>query len=449
MRKRAFSLLLAMVMCLALLPATASALSNDTFEYTLSGDEVYITGLLDETIEDLVIPSTIDGKPVTQIEGFANIKALKSVTIPSTVKKIGWKAFYRCSSLNSVTLSEGLEEIDTWAFTNCGFEQITLPNSVCKMGSWVFEECENLEKVNIPSSLTTLPDWMFKRCSSLKHIDIPSTVTTIGKGAFQESGLVSITIPSSVTKVPSQMCYYCKHLTSVELPSGVTEIGGMAFDSCTALESILFPTSLKTMDGAAFRSSGLKEVILPYGFESHVYNLFYDCKNLTAIYAPSTMKAKTYNNNVPKNCIVYCMPDSKVAKSLAEEGKVSYQTDASCDTRINVIYNGKRISFGAYGQNPEIINSRTMVPLRSIFEAMGAEIAWDAATQTVTATRGSDKIVMTVGQLDYTVNGVAKTMDIGPSILNSRTMVPVRVVAESFGADVTWHAPSATVIINE
>lgn len=87
---------------------------------------------------------------------------------------------------------------------------------------------------------------------------------------------------------------------------------------------------------------------------------------------------------------------------------------------------------------PVIVNNRTFVPFRLLAETLGGcEVEYDKATKTVTATDGTTSIVMTVGSKDYTVNGVKKTMDVAP-FANSdyRTMVPLRVLAESFGCTV-------------
>lgn len=87
---------------------------------------------------------------------------------------------------------------------------------------------------------------------------------------------------------------------------------------------------------------------------------------------------------------------------------------------------------------PVIMNNRTFVPFRLLAETLGGcEVDYDQTTKTVTANDGVTKIVMTVGSKDYTVNGVKKTMDVVP-FANSdyRTMVPLRVLAESFGCTV-------------
>ena len=86
---------------------------------------------------------------------------------------------------------------------------------------------------------------------------------------------------------------------------------------------------------------------------------------------------------------------------------------------------------------PIVENNRTFVPFRALAEAFGSEVAYNEATQAVTAELNDTTVVMTIGSATYTVNGVEKTADVAPFINGSRTMVPVRFVAEAFGISVT------------
>ncbi len=98
---------------------------------------------------------------------------------------------------------------------------------------------------------------------------------------------------------------------------------------------------------------------------------------------------------------------------------------------------------------PIVQNDRTFVPFRALAEAFGAEVAYDEATQAVTAKLNGVEVVMTIGSATYTVNGAEKTMDVAPFINGSRTMVPVRFVAEAFGIKVipTYDQNGATADI--
>lgn len=98
---------------------------------------------------------------------------------------------------------------------------------------------------------------------------------------------------------------------------------------------------------------------------------------------------------------------------------------------------------------PYIKDSRTYVPMRFLGEILGAEVVWDDAARTVTLTKGDDVAIFTIGSTSYTVNGEAKTADVAPEIVNSRTMLPARFVAEAFGAVVGWDAGTQTVLIQQ
>ena len=96
---------------------------------------------------------------------------------------------------------------------------------------------------------------------------------------------------------------------------------------------------------------------------------------------------------------------------------------------------------------PYISNGRTFVPVRYLGDALGATVSWDAATQTVTLTKGSNTETMNIGSTTMTVNGAAVTMDVAPVIVNSRTMLPARFVAQGLGAQVGWNPATQEVLI--
>ena len=89
-------------------------------------------------------------------------------------------------------------------------------------------------------------------------------------------------------------------------------------------------------------------------------------------------------------------------------------------------------------QKPIIENDRTLVPLRAIFEALEAEVSWDDETRTVTAKKGETNMELKIGDTTYKVNGEEKTLDVPAQIKNDRTIVPLRVVAESLGCSAQW-----------
>lgn len=104
--------------------------------------------------------------------------------------------------------------------------------------------------------------------------------------------------------------------------------------------------------------------------------------------------------------------------------------------KVRVMMNGMTLSFD---QTPFILNGRTMVPFRKIFEEMGASVEWIGETHTVKATKSDTVIELQIGSATAKVNGAAVTLDAAPDIYNSRTMVPLRFVSENLDAKVEWN----------
>lgn len=109
-----------------------------------------------------------------------------------------------------------------------------------------------------------------------------------------------------------------------------------------------------------------------------------------------------------------------------------------------VTYNGKKILFD---QIPVYENRRTLVPLRAIFETLGASVSWDGATQTVTAVKDNTTVSLTLDNAVAKKNGETITLDVPAKAINGRTMVPVRFIADSFGVNVDWDADFQRVVL--
>lgn len=111
---------------------------------------------------------------------------------------------------------------------------------------------------------------------------------------------------------------------------------------------------------------------------------------------------------------------------------------------VTVRLDGQKLEFDV---QPQIINGRTMVPLRKIFEAMGATVNWNNETQTAIAFTEVCHVEAQINNTTMTVNSTPKVMDISPILKDGRTLIPARFVAEAFGADVQWDEDTKTVSI--
>jgi hypothetical protein len=167
-------------------------------EYETEGDAVTITRCHQGASGALIIPATIEGKPVTSI---------------------GMLALYGCKSLTN----------------------ITIPDSVTSIGDMAFELCQSLTSITIPDGVTSIVVGAFSSCSSLTSITIPDSVTSIGGSAFAGcNSLTSITIGNGVTRIGFGAFHLCSNLTSITIPDSVTSIGHMAFSSCGKLTAVTF-----------------------------------------------------------------------------------------------------------------------------------------------------------------------------------------------------------------
>lgn len=100
-----------------------------------------------------------------------------------------------------------------------------------------------------------------------------------------------------------------------------------------------------------------------------------------------------------------------------------------------------------FDEEPMIRNDRVLVPLRAIFEAFGSQVAWNDASQTITAYYGKVPLIFTIGSTEYMVGNTKKTTDVAPALVNSRTYVPLRVIAECYNASVYWNGDTQSVFI--
>ena len=129
---------------------------------------------------------------------------------------------------------------------------------------------------------------------------------------------------------------------------------------------------------------------------------------------------------------------------------ISCQSLVFADSEISVILDGEQLQFDV---QPQLINDRTMVPMRAIFEALGCSVDWVEENQLIIAVKGELIISMMIDKVNMPVQNVVTgegkivKLDSPPVIVDDRTLVPVRAVSEALGADVDWVEDTNTVII--
>lgn len=104
---------------------------------------------------------------------------------------------------------------------------------------------------------------------------------------------------------------------------------------------------------------------------------------------------------------------------------------------------------------PQLVNDRTMLPMRAIFEALGAQVTWMEADQLIFATRDTFMIVLQIGNPKMSVQRIdvdgntAVELDVAPYLYGDHTLVPARAVAEALEANVEWIGETNTVVITQ
>ena len=360
---------------------------NSTYTYTILTDDTVKITKYKGTDESIVIPSEIDGKKVTVIgsSAFYGFKSLKNIEIPDGITSIENYAFCQCWSITSLSVPESVTSIGTGAFRFCGdlkeiklpsnltvlsdslfgadanLEYITfgdaektdtviIPETVQKMGNYVFMNCEKIKNIKLPSNLKSIGKTCFQGCISLTGLFIPQSVESIGGGTFGDcdalqsveiedennnfifkdgilydvkngilvsavnslipekvivdectktidysafadcNNLYEIEIPQGVVNIGEKAFARLDHLKNIDIPDSVTNITTLAFYRCNGLVSVQVPGSVTAIKNGTFREcNNLKKVILNEGITGIEQYAFYDCELLEEISIPGTV----------------------------------------------------------------------------------------------------------------------------------------------------------------
>lgn len=212
-------------------------------------------------------------------------------TVPNTVKTIGTSAFYNWRGF-SLTLPEGLETIEEYAFQVAYLSSIDLPSTLTTLGNaaivsdWlasitvaqgnpVFSTHDGALYNADQTTLLTFP------CRKTTAESFPSTLTTIGESAFAKTRLSTFKIPTTVTTI-SNLAFMDAELTSIVIPDNVVELGESAFFRSN-IQSISFGSGLTEIPGSAFYWSKLTSVTIPDNITSIKSSAFYGCSRLTSV----------------------------------------------------------------------------------------------------------------------------------------------------------------------
>ena len=261
-----------------------------------------------ENLEEIVLPPSIIS---LDVGAFLNCSKLRQVQLPNAteigtyafaectalqnvslgpVTTIGMRAFYNCESLTTLTIPTTLQKLGTEAFANSGITSVTLPHGLDSIKRGVFKECIYLQEVTLPDTLTSIDGSAFMSCLSLVSVDIPASVTFISGLAFAGCELLRIVnLHHGLTTIIGDAFVNCKSLLEINIPDSVTQLGG-SFSNCTSLVKVHLPQGLKTIAPRSFSNCAqLSEINIPDTVTEIKDHAFHGCSSLKTIDIPQSV----------------------------------------------------------------------------------------------------------------------------------------------------------------
>ena len=279
---------------------------------------------INHLVGDVIIPDTVASNNKVYIvigvdnRAFWRCRKMNSVTLPSSIERIGGSAFDSCLSLNVITIPRNVKSIgvnmvircnnlDTINYladscvigTNTSYVlggktpiKINIGNTVKYIPRGLFTNNSLIDSLILPSSVRYIANYAFSGCSSLTSLIIPENVTNIAFNTFRNcSSLTSIYLPSTLDSISHHAFYGCSALTSLVIPENVTKMGDYAFAGCVNLVSL---TSLNPIPPQVYGDSTFHKVYkaIPLNVPSqsiNTYKLAYGWRDFTNIVADTTI----------------------------------------------------------------------------------------------------------------------------------------------------------------
>lgn len=300
-----------------IIPFTANAATSGDFEYEVLEDGTAEITAYNGSAKALTIPYKLDGYTVTKIgyRSFYKNTSLTSLIIPDSVKSIGNMAFWSCN-LTSVNLGNGVTIIGKQAFAgNKSLTNVTFGNSLTSIDDNALLMCTSLTDITIPDGVTSIGLNAFKGCEKLQSVTIPDSVTKVGGSAFLNTKLYT-NQPDSVYYVDGWLCgyngeipentsieikegtrgladralYYNANLISVTIPDSVKYIGEAEFNKCTNLTSVTIGNGVTSISAQTFEEcTSLTDVTIGNSVTNIGASAFYNCSALTSLTIPDSV----------------------------------------------------------------------------------------------------------------------------------------------------------------
>ena len=339
--KRLPALLLAIILCLSLLPATALAdYGGEEQGWTLTAHAPCRLSIInDNGMVNWAKGSSTYGPFVSAVElkegitnipdrGFYKCSILETIEIPASVTTIGSGVFVRCTALTSITVADGNQHFtaedgilynkDKTELLICpqGISgDVTIPDSVTKISNSAFAGCTKITGVTIPEDVTTIGDAAFEGCTGLTTVTLPAALTSLGDGVFDGcSGLTSLNVADGNTEFSAQdgvlynsdkttlLLYPAeKQDTTFSIPASVTAIEDNAFSNNSHLQTVSAGALTSVGDGAFLNCTSLTD-FTAQSLDEVGAQAFSGCSNLETF----TLTEATYLKTIEQSAFSGC-----------------------------------------------------------------------------------------------------------------------------------------------
>ncbi len=289
-----------------------------------------------------------------------------------------------------------------------------------------YSEKDKIKEILIGNGVTSIGSYAFHECPNLTKVDFPRSLEKIGNGAFRACGFTTLKIPVGVKKIGEHSFLLCRSLVDLTIPESVEIIDNLAFEYCTALKTARLPKSIKKMG----------------------YSVFRFCESLKDVYYAGN--EEDWNS-------------AKIEKGWAHlSGEYTFHFGSRISDKQLIFTIGDKTVFvnGEPVENdvaPQIVNGRTMLPVRFLSENLGSYVYWDprAGVVTIIDDPTGRSLVLTIGSEEAVINhplihpsgNYVVPLDAPAFLQDGRTFLPIRFITEALGCYVEWTPETQQVMI--
>ncbi|HOR22017.1 MAG TPA: leucine-rich repeat domain-containing protein [Ruminococcus sp.] len=269
--KKLFTAVLAAAALLSTLPKITAKAQEPAYIYTIIGSEATVIGFSGEP-SYIQIPETLEGCPVTEIRdnAFCECSSLKQISLPDTLTKIGHHCFYACTSLESVVIPDNVTQIGDGCFCGCtSLTAVSLPDSLSSLPHSCFRACTALREITLPAEALAVEDYCFSACTSLSKVNTGDRLRSLGDCSFYMcSSLESLYIPPSAEDIGSFAVGYVPTEKGSQTMEGFTVLGekGSPAEDYARENDLVFVKASGAVQAMAAAQLSRKEVPYFYWF---------------------------------------------------------------------------------------------------------------------------------------------------------------------------------------